>query len=105
MAYDVTITGYSKEGEEIFSLGAPWWDGFRLMGDKRFKSFEVNPGYLDCLASLSVEETKALNDEYDSDVLSYYKKAYSEEMKFLDDAINVYGEKVYSKFHIHIAEW
>ncbi len=102
MAYDVTITGYSKEDEIIFSLDAPWWNGFRLLGDNRFESMEVNPGYLDCSASLSVEETKALNDEFDSDL---YKELFSERMKFLDDAINVYGEKVYSEFHIHIGEW
>ncbi len=102
MAYDVTITGYSKDSERIFSLDVPWWSGFRLLGDKRFESMEINPGYLDCSASLSVEETKALNDEFDSDL---YKELYSERMKFLDDAINVYGEKVYSRFNIHIAEW
>ena len=73
-----------------------------LLDDKRFEVWEVNPGYLDMLASLSVDEMKEFHKEHDS---KFARNRYNEEMKFLDDALNVYGDKTYSRFVVHIAEW
>ncbi len=101
MAYDVTITGLNKNEEKIFSVNANWISGFHLIGDKRFESFEINLGYLDMSSSLSVEEMKEFHKESDS---KYGRSTYKEEMKFLDDALNVYGDKAYSRFVVHIAE-
>lgn len=101
MAYNVTITGFDKNEEEIFSVNANWISGFHLVSDKRFEEFEVNPGYLDMSASLSIEEMKEFHKENDS---KYGRSTYKEEMKFLDDALNVYGDKAYSRFVVHIAE-
>jgi hypothetical protein len=102
MAYDVTITGFDKNDEVLFDLDINWISGWTLISDKRFEEFELNPGYLDMSASLSVEEMKELHKEYDS---KSDRETFGEEMKFLDDAINVYGQKVYSRFVVHIAEW
>jgi|SaaInlStandDraft_3_1057020.scaffolds.fasta_scaffold251830_1 hypothetical protein len=102
MAYDVTITGFNKNEEVIFSIDANWIDGFYLVSDKRFKEFEVNPGYLDMSASLSIDEMKEFHKENDS---KYGRSTYKEEMKFIDDALNVYGDKVYSRFVVDISEW
>jgi len=102
MAYEESITGHSINGEVIFSTGANWIDGFRLICDKRFESFEINPGYLDMSAILSVDEMKELHKEYDSE---FDRGVHGKEMKFLDDALNVYGDKVYSRFVVHISEW
>jgi hypothetical protein len=102
MAYDVTITGFNKNEEVIFSIDANWISGFHLVSDKRFKKFEVNPGYLDMSASLSIDEMKEFHKENES---KPGRSTYKEEMKFIDDALNVYGDKVYSRFSIHIAEW
>ena len=54
MAYDVTITGFNKNEDVIFSTDANWISGFHLTSDKRFGQFEVNPGYLDMSARLSI---------------------------------------------------
>jgi len=102
MAYDVKITGFNKNEEALFHLDANWISGWDLTSDKRFKEFELNPGYLDMSASLSIEEMKELHKEYDSKSV---RETFGEEMKFLDDALNVYGDKVYSRFVVHIAEW
>jgi hypothetical protein len=102
MAYDVTITGFDKNDEVLFDLDINWISGWTLISDKRFEEFELNPGYLDMSASLSVEEMKKLHKEYDS---KSNRGAFGKEMKFLDDALNVYGDKIYSKFIVHIAEW
>jgi hypothetical protein len=45
---------------------------------------------------------KKLHKEYDS---KSNGETFGKEMKFLDDALNVYGDKIYSKFIVHIAEW
>ena len=102
MTYNVTITGFNKNEEMIFSTDANWISGFNLTSDKRFEVWEVNPGYLDMLASLSVDEMKEFHKEHDS---KFARNRYNEEMKFLDDALNVYGDKTYSRFVVHIAEW
>ena len=105
MAYSVSITGFSKNNEEkIFSLDALWWDGFRLLSDSRFKSFEVNPGYLDSSASLSIDEMKELQDKYRPEKDSHQVELWGDEIKFIDDALNVYGDKVYSRFTVWISE-
>lgn len=102
MAYDVKITGFNKNEEVLFNLDANWISGWSLTSDKRFEEFELNPGYLDMSASLSIEEMKDLHNKYDS---KSNRETFGEKMRFLDDALNIYGDKVYSRFVVHIAEW
>jgi len=86
MAYDVTITGFNKNEEVIFSIDANWISGFHLVSDKRFKEFEVNLGYLDMSASLSIDEMKELHNTNDNE---FNRDTHGEEMKFIDDALNI----------------
>jgi hypothetical protein len=102
MTFNVTIAGLSKDEEVIFDIKTNWIDGVYLISDKRFHSYEVNPGYLDMSASLSISEMKEFHKEHDSE---FARDEYKKEMKFLDDALNVYGDKVYSRFVVNIAEW
>lgn len=100
MVFDVTVTGYSENGEKLFSLNTPWISGFEMMSDDRFKTVEGgNEGYLDMSATLSVEEMKEIHNKYSSN-----SKTYKKEMRFLDDAFNVYKGSL-SRFNIWLAEW
>ena len=104
MIYDVNITGYSKDNEKVFSLSAPWWDGFRLRMDNRFTNCSHNPGYLDFSASFNFQEMEELQSRFHPSEDSLSMDLYPEDIKFLDDALKIYGEKVFSRFHIHISE-
>jgi len=53
-------------------------------------------------ASLSISEMKEFHKEHDSE---FARDEYKKEMKFLDDALDVYGDKAYSRFVVNIAEW
>ena len=102
MVYDVTVAGLSRDDKVMFDIKAGWISGSDLVGDKRFHSYEVNPGYLDMSASLSVAEMRQFHKEQDSES---GRDVYKEEMKFLDDVLSVYGEDVYSRFVVQISEW
>jgi len=105
MVFDVSITGFDKNGNKLFSLDTPWISGFELMSDDRFEEVEGgNNGYLDMSASLTVEEMKELHNKYSPDKKSYKQETYGKEMKFLDDAFNVYKNKL-SRFNVWLAEW
>lgn len=53
-------------------------------------------------ASLSIDEMKEFHKENDT---KFTRDGQKEEMRFLDNALNVYGDTTYSRFSIHIAEW
>ena len=105
MVFDVTVTGFSENGEKLFSLNTPWISGFDLMSDDRFETVEgVNEGYLDMSARLSVEEMKEIHNKYSPNSKAYKKETYGKEMKFLDDAFDIYKDSL-SRFNIWLAEW
>lgn len=102
MAYDVEISGISKDNKRLFNIKADWISGIHFISDKRFSTYEVNVGYLDLSASFNVSEMKKFHKENDT---KFARDDYKDEMKFLDDALNIYGEDVYSRFVIEISEW
>ena len=110
MAYEVEIHGYSKGGAIIFNMKPSWWSSYRLIKDDRFESFEVNRGYLDYGATLSIDEMRVLHENFKNDTKTAAPST-PEWQKIIDSNIEdlevVLYEKSndYSKFSVNINEW
>lgn len=110
MAYEVEIHGYSKDGSIVFNMKPSWWSSDRLIRDDRFKSFEVNRGYLDYGATLSVEEMRILHENFKNDAKtgiyssSEWQKIIKSDIEELD-AVLYEKSRDYSKFSVDVNEW
>ncbi len=65
MAFDVLITGMTKDGETLLELNpVPWWDSDTLMDDDRFTVSNETGSYADFDADLNLHDMRALHEHF-----------------------------------------
>jgi hypothetical protein len=107
MAFSTKIIGWSKEtGKALYiKEGIPEWDYRILMDDERFKS-QINSGYLDYSARLSIAEIRELNLQFTPDKDSLFKthKHFRKELKDFNDIL-LTAHLYFSDFTVRVFEW
>jgi hypothetical protein len=63
-AYTVSITCQSKHWKDNFFIRPIWWDCDELISDDRFEEVELNRGFKDLNATLSILEVIELHERY-----------------------------------------
>ena len=110
MAFSVRIKGITKEGGVSFTLEPSWWDANELKRDDRFTVTNDTGSYDDYDADLSVEETRALHEQFREATVSgiYGVEGWQSRIRpildVLDEALEV-GNNKYSHFHVTVFEW